>query len=77
MDFANLTAYWSSPRATQDEILDRFRQEGAEYAFATVVPDGADLAGWIPLETGVNAYGSDPRLWFRPLENLSAAAPSN
>jgi hypothetical protein len=75
MDFANLSAYWNLPKPVQDEVMDRFRKEGAEYAFATVVPDGADLGGWIPLDTSVDAYGSDPRLWFRPLESLSAAAP--
>ena len=38
--------FWSSPRTTQESVLETFYGLGAEIAIARTVPDSADTSGW-------------------------------
>jgi hypothetical protein len=57
----NLKTYWRSGLPTQQKVLNKFRGAGADAVVADLVPDWANTAGWIRMQTSV--YKEEGNAW--------------
>jgi hypothetical protein len=67
-DYSEIDAFWRSPAATRQHVLDLMKQAGARAVVADVVPSWAQTEGWVHLRSRIRMPSGRRDVYVRFLE---------
>ena len=67
-DYSEIDAFWRSPAATRQHVLDQMKQAGARAVVADVVPSWAQTEGWVHLRSRIRMPSGRRDVYVRFLE---------